>query len=82
MLRAFKNFPKAIEKLKKEGSNSLPYILINDELVMQGQYPEKTEWESLIQSVDDKNPGDEKLKVLDEKKIVSSAGCCSGTGCC
>ena len=45
---AFKNFPKAIEKLQKEGTNSLPYIFINDELVMQGQYPEKFEWESWI----------------------------------
>ena len=79
---AFKNFPKAIEKLQKEGTNSLPYIFINDELVMQGQYPERSEWESWIKGANDKNSGDEKLKVSDQKENTSSAACCDGPGCC
>jgi rhodanese-related sulfurtransferase len=41
---AFKNYPKAVEKLQKEGADSLPYILIDGELVMTGKYPGKSEW--------------------------------------
>ncbi len=41
---AFKNYPKAVEKLQKEGADSLPYILIDGELVMTGKYPQKSEW--------------------------------------
>jgi len=79
---AFKNLPKAIEKLQKEGTNSLPYIFINGKLVMDGQYPERSDWESLIHSVNDKNPGHEMLKVVEETEAPSSTGYRTGTGCC
>lgn len=41
---AFKNYPAAVEKLKNEGVDSLPYILVNDQIVMAGSYPNKSEW--------------------------------------
>jgi len=41
---AFKDYPVAVEKLKAEGVDSLPYILVNDQIVMAGSYPTKTEW--------------------------------------
>ena len=79
---AFKKFPKAIEKLQKEGINSLPYILIDDELVMYGQYPERSDWESWIQKDNGKYPENETLKNADNNEHISSSGCCSGPGCC
>ena len=45
---AFKNYPLAIEKLQKEGLNSLPYILINDQIAMSGTYPVKSQWKKWI----------------------------------
>ena len=45
---AFKNYPEAIEKLQKEGMDSLPYILIDDAIVVTGNYPTKTEWKQLL----------------------------------
>ena len=71
---SFKKFSKAIEKLQKEGANSLPYIFINDELVMHGRYPERSDWESWIQRDNDKNPENEKLKSADNKENTSSSG--------
>lgn len=41
---AFKDYPVAIEKLQKEGMDSLPYILVDDQIVMAGSYPTKAEW--------------------------------------
>ena len=34
---AFKDYPAAIEKLQKEGVDSLPYILIDDAIVLTGK---------------------------------------------
>ena len=79
---AFKKFPKAIEKLQKEGTNSLPYIFIDDELVMYGQYPERSNWQLWIQKYSDKNLENETLKNADNNENISSSGCCSGPGCC
>lgn len=45
---AFKEYPVAIEKLKADGVDSLPYILINDQMVKTGEYPTKEEWFQLI----------------------------------
>ncbi len=45
---AFKYYPAAIEKLQKEGVDSLPYILLNNELVKAGKYPSKEEWLELV----------------------------------
>ena len=79
---AFKNLPKAIEKLQKEGINSLPYIFINDELVMDGRYPERSEWESWINSTNNKNSGHEMLKGSEEAGTPSSTACCPPGACC
>jgi hypothetical protein len=72
---AFKNYPDALNKLQKEGTNSLPYILIDDQLVMSGTYPTKSEWETFM------NSGfDQSLKTV---KLSGSAGSsCSGDSCC
>ena len=45
---AFKEYPDAIEKLKADGVDSLPYILINDQMVKTGEYPTKEEWLQLV----------------------------------
>lgn len=47
---AFKEYPSAIEKLQKEGVDSLPYILIDEDLVKTGEYPSKAEWQALIET--------------------------------
>ncbi|MEP6262799.1 MAG: arsenite efflux transporter metallochaperone ArsD [Gillisia sp.] len=45
---AFKEYPVVIEKLKAEGVDSLPYILINNKMVKTEGYPTKEEWLQLI----------------------------------
>ncbi len=77
---AFKNYPAAIAKLQKEGTNSLPYILISDELVMSGKYPEKKEWETLI--LEHQKPVLNASEKTVKKEEASSSTCCSGSGCC
>lgn len=79
---AFKNYPVAIEKLQKEGTNSLPYVLINEEIVMQGKYPLKSEWEAWLQNDSNDRSEDEPLKEVESKSDASSLSCCSGSGCC
>ncbi len=78
---AFKNYPEAIAKLQKEGTDSLPYIFIDNRLVMSGRYPEKAEWESLLSA------GAEKPRKMVELTMApvenkESGSCCSGSGCC
>ena len=46
---AFKEYPVAVEKLKAEGVNSLPFILVDDIMVKTGEYPTKEEWRELIE---------------------------------
>lgn len=70
---AFKQYPQVVEKLQKEGVDSLPYVLINDRLVMAGVYPTKPQWEKWI-SVE-KEP-------LQNVGPTGEANCCSGPGCC
>ena len=72
---AFKNYPDALSKLQKEGTNSLPYILVNDQLVMSGTYPTKSEWEMFINS-EIRQPADT------EKLSGVSGNCCSGDKSC
>ena len=48
---AFKDYPIAVEKLKAEGVDSLPFILINDKMVKTGEYPTKEEWMQLVGAV-------------------------------
>lgn len=70
---AFRQYPEAIEKLQKEGLNSLPYVIINDRLVISGVYPTKAQWEKWM---------------IAEKGTVQTANsrgdaaCCSGSACC
>lgn len=68
---AYKQYPEAIEKLKMDGLNSLPYILKDGKIVMSGRYPGKGEWEALLQT--DTTPAI-------ESKNTSS--CCGGSSCC
>ena len=48
---AFKEYPAAVEKLKAEGVDSLPFILINGKMVITGEYPTKEEWMQLVGAV-------------------------------
>ena len=43
-----KIYTPAIEKLQKEGLDSLPYILINGQIVMSGAYPVMSQWKKWI----------------------------------
>jgi ubiquinone/menaquinone biosynthesis C-methylase UbiE len=79
---AFKNFPAAIDKLRKEGADSLPYIFINDKLVMQGNYPKRSDWESWIKTDNNDQHVKEETKILAKKENSSTGSCCSGSGCC
>lgn len=63
---AFQQYPEAIEKLKMDGLNSLPYILIDGKIVMSGRYPEKSEWENLLKTA----------------PAPQNNSCCGGTSCC
>ena len=71
---AFKEYPDAIEKLKADGVDSLPYILINDKMVKTGEYPTKEEWLQLIRpetatSSENNIPGKEKSSKRTETLI-------------
>ena len=77
---AFKDYPGAIKKLQQEGTNSLPYIFINDQLVTSGYYPTKADWEMTLQNNIDINSD---LLVGAAKEEKSSDGsCCSGSNRC
>ena len=67
---AFKKYPEAVEKLKMDGLNSLPFILKNGKIIISGRYPEKVEWETLLKS-------DAALESQPENN-----SCCSGSSCC
>lgn len=72
---SFKDYPSAIEKLRHDGIESLPYILINNRMVLTGRYPEKAEWEALVSEF----PGS--IKPAGGTNTVSNA-CCQGDKCC
>ncbi|MEX0998036.1 MAG: arsenite efflux transporter metallochaperone ArsD [Flavobacteriaceae bacterium] len=72
---AFKNYPAAIEKLQKEGMDSLPYILINDEIVMEGSYPTKEEWmQFLANETSEKESPKTKVDDATKTSILISIG--------
>lgn len=78
---AFKNYPEAVIKLQKEGTNSLPYIFIDDKFVMSGHYPEKSDWETWIRKEEEK--GASMIELASTTVDPNSSGsCCSGSGCC
>ncbi len=68
---AFQQYPEAITKLKMDGLNSLPYILKNGKIVMSGRYPNRLEWEELLQE-----------KTAPAMQPSSDSSCCGGTSCC
>lgn len=74
---AFKKYPAAIDKLTREGINSLPYILLDGRLVLSGRYPEKSEWEALVlgSQVNSKD-------LADQQTTDKKTSCCSGDRCC
>lgn len=51
---AFKSYPEAMKKLKNEGMNSLPYVLMNGQILISGRYPDKQEWQSLLTQFQEK----------------------------
>ena len=65
---AFKNYPTAVEKLQKEGMNSLPYILVDDQIVMVGSYPTKAEWMQFLANEISKEQS-QKAQIKDVSKI-------------
>ncbi len=67
---AFQQYPEAIEKLKMDGLNSLPYILKNGKIVMSGRYPERSEWEALMKQ--------DAAPVAPQQ----NNSCCGGSSCC
>lgn len=74
---AFIKFPKAIQRLQQDGLNSLPYILINGNIVTTGVYPVKAQWEQWLKN--------EQMLAPTEAAVNNSSdtgGCCSGSGCC
>lgn len=74
---AFLQFPNAILRLKQEGLDSLPYILINGTIVMSGVYPVKAQWERWI-----KNEAAYVEAETFSLNKTENGGCCSGSGCC
>lgn len=74
---AFINYPQAIFKLQQEGINSLPYILINGNIVMTGVYPVKAQWEKWLSNEEAFAPVE-----ADVKNSSDAGGCCSGPSCC
>lgn len=72
---SFKDYPSAIEKIQHDGIESLPYILINNRLVLTGRYPEKAEWEALAAQFNNSHePAGEPIAVRN--------ACCPGDNCC
>lgn len=67
---AFQQYPHAIEKLKVDGLNSLPYILKEGKIVMSGRYPDKAEWEKLVSATHS------------ETLPQDNSSCCGGSSCC
>jgi alkylhydroperoxidase/carboxymuconolactone decarboxylase family protein YurZ len=63
---AFKKYPAAIEHLQKNGMDSLPYILIDDQLVLTGSYPTRDQWERYVSTYSENTP--ESLEEVWEKK--------------
>lgn len=70
---AFKMNPAVLSRLKKEGTECLPLILINGELVAEGGYPDRhqlTEWLAIKPKTEPDNgkgslPASELLKALE-----------------
>lgn len=68
---AFQNYAEAVQKLKMDGLNSLPYILKDEKIVISGRYPSREEWLQIL-----------KAPVLEEVAPKSNSSCCGPTGCC
>lgn len=70
---AFMQFPDAVFKLKNEGLNSLPYILINGKMVMSGVYPVKAQWEHWLSN---------SSSFAEVETVRQVGGCSPNSGCC
>lgn len=69
---AFKSYPEAMKELKTEGMDSLPYILMNDQILISGRYPDKQEWQSLLEQFQEKTNQATEISTGDaftEKKV-------------
>lgn len=70
---AFKLYPQAVAKLQTDGLDSLPYVVLNDRIVMEGVYPTKAQWEKWLS-----NEKQSPVNVIS----AGESNCCSGPGCC
>lgn len=70
---AFMQFPEAVFKLKNEGLNSLPYILINGKMVVSGVYPVKAQWEHWLSN---------SSSFTQVETAPQVGGCSPNSGCC
>lgn len=75
---AFKQYPRALQLLQQEGSDALPFVLIDDTIIMMGRYPDKTEWASMISSFSGQPVPMTDLNVLENS---DDTACCAKTGC-
>lgn len=72
---AFKNYPTAVEKLQKEGMDSLPYILVDDQIVMVGSYPTKKEWmQFLANEISEEQSPKSQIKDVSKINILIAVG--------
>ncbi|MFP4084805.1 MAG: arsenic metallochaperone ArsD family protein [Desulfonatronovibrio sp.] len=51
-LQQFRERPELARILQEQGQKGLPAIFLNDQLVMQGKYPDLAEFEKLLQPAD------------------------------
>lgn len=70
---AFRNYPEAVAILQNDGLDSLPYVMVNDRIIMVGAYPTKMQWEKWLSA---------EKEVLQKVMPAGESNCCSGPGCC
>jgi hypothetical protein len=73
---AFKKYPAVIDKLTREGINSLPYNLLEGRLVLSGRYPDKSEWEALVSGSQVNGNGLTDQQTIDRTRSSSGDMCC------
>ena len=78
---AFQQYPEAIARLQKEGTDSLPYILVDDKMVMAKSYPDRAKWERLLSRPAATSSTMKEFTIV---PAINEAGgkCCGDSGCC
>ncbi|MBE2288855.1 MAG: arsenite efflux transporter metallochaperone ArsD [Chitinophagaceae bacterium] len=78
---AFQQYPEAIARLQKEGTDSLPYILVEDKMVMTKSYPTKAQWEQLLSLRPETSSSMKEFAIVPAINEVGGK-CCGDSGCC